>query len=177
MQVGVLINSISLRNLTIAHLHSLIKRRTDTTRETIQEASSSSDLLQPVINPIPAILLFLLGFMMSSHHQHSKISTMLHMLWGRTFMVAALSRLATYAILYLRPATSCIPPRPPTELVASFCMIAGGLLLMLANTSTIEALEYHNLDTMFIFTNVMGLTAIVMAWEAICLAIKGWGLQ
>ncbi|PVI01778.1 hypothetical protein DM02DRAFT_704141 [Periconia macrospinosa] len=175
--VGMLINSVSLRKLTMAHLRSLINRRTNTNTEADQEASLLPDQLQLSINPIPAILLFLLGFMMSSHHQPSKISTMLHMLWGRTFMVAAFSRLATYAILYLRPPTSCIPPRPPTELVASFCIIAGGLLLMLSNTSTIEALEYHNLDAMFIFTNVVGLTAIVMAWEAVCLAIKGWGLK
>lgn len=170
-----LINSISLRNLTTAHLRLLMERGIDTNRAAVQETSQSQEQLQVPMNPIPAILVFLLGFMMSSHHQASKVSSMLHMLWGQTFMAGALARIATYAMLFLRPPTSSIPPRPPTEVITSFCMIAGGLLLMLSNTDTIEALEYHDLDAMFVFTNVLALTAILMAWVAMCLAIKGWG--
>lgn len=172
-----LINSISLRNLTMAHLQSLIERKINRNRATIYETSQLQEQLQVSMNPIPAMLVFLLGFMMSSHHQVSEVSSMLHMLWGQIFMVGALARIATYAILFLRPPTSSIPQHPPTELITSFCMIAGGLLLMLSNTDTIEALEYHDLDAMFVFTNVLAMTAILMAWVAMCLAIKGWGLQ
>ena len=102
---------------------------------------------------------------------------MLHMLWGQTFIAGALARMATYSVLFLRPPTSSMPQRPPTEVITSFCMIAGGFLLMLSNKDTIEALEYRDLDAMFIFTIVLALTAIFMAWVAICLAIKGWGQQ
>lgn len=171
-----LINSTSLRNLTITHLRLLLGRGIDSNtaagRETLQLDEQQREV---ALNPIPAILVFLLGFMMSSHHQHSQVSSMLHMLWGKIFMAGTLARIATYAMLYLRPPTSSIPPRPPTEVISSFCMIAGGLLLMLSNTDMIETLEYHELDAMLVFTIVLALTAILMAWEMVCLAVKGWG--
>ena len=154
-----------------------MERGVNTNREDAHETSQFQERLPVPMNPIPAILVFLLGFMMSSHHQASKVSSMLHMLWGQTFMAGALARMATYAMLFLRPPTSSMPQRPPTEVIISFCMIAGGLLLTLSNKDTIEALEYHDLDAMFIFTVVLALTAILMAWVAMCLAIKGWGQQ
>lgn len=46
---------------------------------------------------------------------------------------------------------------------------------MLSNTDMIETLEYHELDAMLVFTIVLALTAILMAWEMVCLAVKGWG--
>lgn len=161
----------------MAHLQSLMERKIKRNRAAVHETSQSQEQRHVPINPIPAILVFLLGFMMSSHHQASRVSSMLHMLWGQIFMVGALARIATYAIIFLRPLASSIPQRPPTEVITSFCMIAGGFLLMLSNTDTIEALEYHELDAMFVFTNVLAMTAILMAWVVMCLAIKGWGLQ
>jgi hypothetical protein len=127
-----------------------------------------------VMNPVPAIIIYLLGSTMSGHHQASKVSTMLHAQWGRLFMGFALARVATYVIMYLRHAKSTRPQRPPTEIIASFCLITGGLMLMLSNKDTVQALEYNSLDTMFVLNVTVGLTLMLTAWTAVCLTIKGW---
>lgn len=82
------------------------------------------------LNPIPALVIMLLGLMMSSHHQHSMVSSMMHKQWGMLFTAAALARGITYITLYLVPPSSYLPSRPPSELIASFCLVSGGLIFM-----------------------------------------------
>lgn len=125
------------------------------------------------LNPIPALMICLLGIMMGSHHQASMVSTMLHTQWGNMFMGFSLARLATYAILYIRMPAGYLPQRPPTEVISSFCLMAGGLLFMLSNKDTVASLEYNDLDAMFVFNVTMGFTAFIMAWAAACMALKG----
>ena len=84
------------------------------------------------LNPMPALVILLLGTMMGSHHQDSMTSTMVHKQWGNMLAGFALARGMTYVLLFLRPPVSYLPARPPTEIVSSFCLIAGGLLLMLS---------------------------------------------
>jgi hypothetical protein len=129
------------------------------------------------MNPLPALIIMLLGKMMSSHHQDSMLSTMIHSQWGGMFMGFALARGFTYIILYISPPTSFLPSRPPTEIITSFCLIAGGITFMLSNKDTVAVLEGYNLDAMFTFTVTMGLTAILMAWTTVLVAIKGWAYQ
>ncbi|CAA9962038.1 Integral membrane protein [Pyrenophora teres f. maculata] len=129
------------------------------------------------MNPLPALIIMLLGKMMSSHHQTSMVSTMIHSLWGSMFMGFALARGVTYITLYISPPTSFLPSRPPTEIVTAFCLIAGGITFMVSNKDTVAALESYNLDAMFIFTVVMGVTALLMAWTTVLIAIKGWALR
>jgi hypothetical protein len=129
------------------------------------------------MNPLPALMILLLGKMMSSHHQASMLSTMIHSQWGGMFMGFALARGLTYITLYVSPPTSFLPSRPPTEVITSFCLIAGGITFMLSNKDTVAALEGYNLDAMFTFTVTMGLTALLMAWTTVVIAIKGWGSQ
>lgn len=126
------------------------------------------------LNPMPALMICLLGIMMGSHHQASMVSTMLHTQWGNMFMGFSLARLATYAILYIRGPVGYLPQRPPTEVITSFCLIAGGLLFMMSNKDTVACLEWNHLDAMFVFNVTMGFTAFLMAWAAACMAIKGW---
>lgn len=126
------------------------------------------------MNPTPALIIYLLGSTMSEHNQSSMMSTMLHTQWGKLFMGFSLARIATYAILYLRPPMSYLPQRPPTEIITSFCLMAGGIVLMLSNKDTVKALEYNSLDAMFVFNITTGFTTFLMAWAAVCLAIKGW---
>lgn len=38
-------------------------------------------------------------------------------------------------------------------------------------------MEAYNLNAMFSFTVTMGLTAFLMAWTIIVLAVKGWAIQ
>ncbi|EUC39427.1 hypothetical protein COCCADRAFT_166 [Bipolaris zeicola 26-R-13] len=129
------------------------------------------------MNPLPALIIMLLGKMMSSHHQDSMVSTMIHSQWGSMFMGFALARALTYITLYISPPTSFLPSRPPTEIVTAFCLISGGITFMVSNKDTVAALESYNLDAMFIFTVVMGLTALLMAWTTVVIAIKGWALR
>jgi hypothetical protein len=82
------------------------------------------------MNPIPALIVLLLGVMMSSHHQQSMVSTMIHKQWGTLLVGAAFSRGLTYVIFYLAPPTSLLPSRPPSELITAFCLMAGGFIFM-----------------------------------------------
>jgi hypothetical protein len=45
---------------------------------------------------------------------------------------------------------------------------------MLSNKDTVAVLEGYHLDAMFTFTVTMGLTALLMAWTTVVIAIKGW---
>lgn len=129
------------------------------------------------LNPMPALTIMLLGMMMSSHHQHSMVSTMLHALWGKAFSAFAVSRIATYVIMFLRPPTSHFPARPPTELVAAFCLISGGLMFMNSASDSVKSIETNGLDAMTIWTITLGITGLVMAWEMMCFALKGWAIR
>ncbi len=82
------------------------------------------------MNPIPALIVLLLGLMMSSHHQASMVSTMIHKQWGTLLVGSAFSRALTYIIFYLSPPLSVLPSRPPSELITAFCLMAGGLIFM-----------------------------------------------
>ena len=129
------------------------------------------------MNPFPALIILLLGLMMSAHHQASMVATMVHKQWGTLFMGFALARAVTYILTYLSPPTSYLPSRPPSELITSFCLISGGIIFMASNTDTVRALEHHNLHAMFPFTVTMGFTAFLMAWVIIVLAVKGWAVS
>ena len=129
------------------------------------------------LNPLPGLIIMLLGLMMSSHHQASMVSTMIHKQWGTLFVAAALGRGVTYILTYLSPPTSLLPSRPPSEIVVSFCLISGGLIFMASSKDTVKGIETNDLNAMFIFTVMMGLTAFLMAWTVLVMAIKGLAVQ
>jgi hypothetical protein len=88
------------------------------------------------INPIPALVILLLGIMMSSHTQQSMVSSMIHKQWGNLLTGASFARGFSYVIMYLKPPNSVYPSRPPTELLASFGMTAGGIIFMASVSDT-----------------------------------------
>ncbi|KAK0936744.1 hypothetical protein LTR29_011697 [Friedmanniomyces endolithicus] len=129
------------------------------------------------LNPMPGLVIMILGIMMSAHHQDSMVSTMMHAQWGTLFFAFAIARATTYILLYLKPPTSHFPARPPSELLSAFCLMSGGLLFMCSAHDTVWAIETSGLDAMAVFAVTLGLTGVVMAWEVVCYAIKGWALR
>ncbi|KAG6018421.1 hypothetical protein E4U43_001250 [Claviceps pusilla] len=129
------------------------------------------------LNLVPALVILLLGFLMSSHHQSTSTSTMLHRQWGYLLMGASFARGLTYLLIYLRPPLSVLPSRPPTELLVSFGLIAGGLVFMASSSDTIDGMIHHELNPMLLYTVTVGIAELLMAWEMIVLAIKGWALH
>ncbi|KAL4917395.1 hypothetical protein BDW62DRAFT_218208, partial [Aspergillus aurantiobrunneus] len=129
------------------------------------------------LNPMPALIILILGMMMGSHHQDSMTSTMVHKQWGNMLVGFAIARGMTYILLFLRPPISYLPGRPPTEIVAAFCLISGGLLFMLSARDVIETMEFYDLDAMFTFTVGMGFTAFIMSLVVLVIAIKAWAVR
>jgi hypothetical protein len=128
------------------------------------------------MNPVPALIILLLGIMMSSHHQDSMVSTKVHGQWGSLLAAFSVARIVTYLFLYLSPPTSIYPSRPPSELLAAFCLISGGLVFMASTANFVRWMEDNNLMAMFVFTVVMGFTLFLMAWETVVLSLKGWAV-
>ncbi|KAI0394475.1 hypothetical protein F5Y17DRAFT_253735 [Xylariaceae sp. FL0594] len=129
------------------------------------------------INPIPALVILLLGIMMSSHTQQSMISSMVHKQWGNLLTGASFARGFTYVLLYLKPPRSVYPSRPPTELLTAFGLIAGGIIFMASSGDTISGMVHYGLDAMFFYTVTLGFVGLLMAWIVLLLAFKGWAVR
>jgi hypothetical protein len=129
------------------------------------------------INPIPALVILLLGIMMSSHTQSEMISAMVHKQWGNLLTGASVARGLTYVVLYLKPPKSVLPSRPPTELLTSFGLIAGGTIFMASSEDTVAGMIAYHLDAMFMYTVTMGFVSLLMAWVVLVLALKGWAVR
>lgn len=129
------------------------------------------------VNPMPALTVFCTGMLMSQHEQMLPLSTSIHMQWGYLLSVAALFRLGTYTLILISPPKSTVPSRPPTELLASFCLLCGGLVFMQSNSETVEAMMYRALDSMFTLNVNVGITALIMSWIMVVMAIKAWATK
>ena len=170
---GMLIESTKVRDLLNSVILSSPAGRGP---QTIREKLTPPKTYAHSMNPFPGLIILLLGLMMSAHHQHSMVSTMIHKQWGTLFIGFALARAVTYILTYISPPVSYLPSRPPSELISAFCLISGGLIFMASNRNTVDSLEAHGIHAMFPFTVVMGFTAFLMAWTIIVLAIKGWAV-
>ncbi|TAQ84608.1 hypothetical protein B7494_g7071 [Chlorociboria aeruginascens] len=142
-----------------------------------QKARAPPESYKISTNPMPALIVLLLGLMMSSHHQESMVSTMIHKQWGTLLAGAAFARAATYVVFYISPPTSILPGRPPSELITAFCLMAGGVIFMASSKDTVQSMELHDLDAMFVFTVAMGMITFLMAWIVLVIAIKGWAVR
>ncbi|ODQ67651.1 hypothetical protein NADFUDRAFT_21636 [Nadsonia fulvescens var. elongata DSM 6958] len=125
-------------------------------------------------NPFGAFVIFWTGILMSQHEQEIPTSTIIHSQWGNLLATAAVFRLFTYTLLYLKPPTNAEPTRPFTEAIVSFCLIAGGLVFIQSNTETVLGMVYRGIDGMFTLNVTVGATALLMSWQFVVFAIKGW---
>ncbi|KAB5533595.1 hypothetical protein GE09DRAFT_1040141 [Coniochaeta sp. 2T2.1] len=175
---GMLIESVRIRDL----LNITITEAAHAYPEHSYHDSERDALRQPEtyefsINPIPALVILLLGLMMSSHTQASMISSMIHKQWGNLLTGASFARGFTYVIFYLKPPKSILPSRPPTELLTAFGLIAGGIIFMASSSDTVEGMIHYQLDAMFVYTVTMGFVGLLMAWVILCIALKGWAVR
>lgn len=85
-------------------------------------------------NPFSALVIGITGVAMAAHHQDYIYEVSIHSLWGNLLAGFSVFRILTYFFLFLRPPTSSImPSRPPTEVLASFCLTSRGLVFMLSS--------------------------------------------
>ncbi|PSR90852.1 hypothetical protein BD289DRAFT_365417 [Coniella lustricola] len=173
---GMLIESVRIRDLLNTTVTQAINEGYDNVREH-ELALEEPGAYRFSMNPIPALVILLLGIMMSSHTQESMISSMVHKQWGTMLVGASFARGFTYIITYLKPPTTVMPSRPPTEVLAAFGLMTGGILFMASSGDTVAGMIHYNLDVMFMYTITMGLVALLMAWEIIVLAVKGWATR
>lgn len=171
-----LVESKTLRTWLNAEVDAM-PTRTEVHPEEAQEIRERPRTYTTSLNIMPALIILLLGIMMSSHHQDSMVSTMVHKQWGTLLSGFSLCRGFTYLLNYLSPPKSIYPSRPPTELAASFCLISGGLVFMLSTRDVVYYMELYNLMAMFIFTVVMGFTAFLMAYTMFVVGLKGWAIR
>lgn len=187
--LGMTIESRALREATSAPAWSQKSKEEDSTADqagfkTISESSAlpqerwqRPSTYSVSLNPMPALTIMFLGIMMSGHHQSSMVSTMMHAQWGMLFTGFAMARAVTYLMLFIKPPTSHYPSRPPSELVAAFCLTSGGILFMNSAHDSVRAIEENGLDAMTIFTLTIGLTGLILAWELACYSINGWAAR
>ncbi|KAG1472959.1 hypothetical protein G6F56_001231 [Rhizopus delemar] len=126
------------------------------------------------LNPFPALTVFMTGISMGNHHQDTAYSSNIHWMWGLLLSSAAISRLATYVLLYRNAPTSKSPSRPPTELVGAFLLISGSVLFMASNSGTILWLRRNNVDSMFLMNVVVAITSITLSYVAGLMIVKAW---
>ncbi|KAK9234449.1 hypothetical protein V1525DRAFT_413064 [Lipomyces kononenkoae] len=177
---GILFESTTIRSLFNAQVP-LPSTRQKPSAGQPQEQATNADAraAEPAqygfsYNPFPLFTIFWTGILMSQHHQATELSTKIHMQWGYLLATGAVFRGITYIVMYLSPPRSYHPARPMTEVLVSFCLIAGGAVFMSSHGETVDAILYYGLDGMFIMNVTVGCTALFMSWLMVLMALKGW---
>ncbi|KAK0610446.1 hypothetical protein B0T17DRAFT_511946 [Bombardia bombarda] len=179
---GMLIESTRIRDL----LNATVTEAANASPDHVHQDEERNELQEPQtyrfsMNPIPALVILLLGIMMSSHTQESMVSSMIHKQWGNLLTGASFARAFTYVLIYLKPPTSIYPSRPPTELLTAFGLISGGIIFMASLTiqsgDTVDGMIHYQLDAMFMYTVTMGFVGLLMAWVIMVVALKGWAVR
>lgn len=125
-------------------------------------------------NPFPALVIGVTGIAMAAHQQDYVYEVSIHSLWGVLLASFAVLRCLTYFFLWLRPPSSILPSRPPTEALASFSLAAGGLTFMLSSEEISFAFMRHGYDDMMAVLNVVvAVICLVFFFIAGLMTIKG----
>ncbi|KZO92141.1 hypothetical protein CALVIDRAFT_487969 [Calocera viscosa TUFC12733] len=168
--------------LTGMALESNFVRRMLSKPALVQTGHPESEVPQPPsyrgsFNPFPAMCVGITGMAMSAHHQTYLFQVEIHALWGYMLAAFALFRFLTYFFLWLRPPTSPLPSRPPTEALASFCLACGGLTFILSTEEITYMAMRTGKDDMMMFLNlVVAIMCLNFTWVLIVLTIRGWAV-
>lgn len=118
----------------------------------------------------------------------------MHALWGNLLTAFAVVRCLTYFFVWLRPARSLLPSRPPTEAIAAFFLSAGGLAFIsssepitfaamrnghggfLKHCNQHNNLRYVSDDIMMFLNAIVAIVCFAYALNLAILAIKGWAV-
>ncbi len=131
VQFGMLVESVRIRellNITVTEAPRVVQGQEN--RDEESEEACEPETYPFSMNPTPALVILLLGIMMSSHTQESMVSSMVHKQWGQLLTGASFTRALSYVLTYLKPPRSIYPSRPPTEILTAFGLISGGIIFM-----------------------------------------------
>jgi len=143
-------------------------------------------------NPLPAVVIGITGIAMSAHHQTYLFQIQIHSLWGYLLLGFALCRSLTCFFEWVRPppANPRLPAMPPTELIASIFLGAGGFIFICSDEQiTFWAMRTHrgksthclssssltsHVDDVMMFLNLaIAFTCVAYVWTTIVLVISG----
>ncbi|KAJ1310979.1 hypothetical protein OPQ81_009488 [Rhizoctonia solani] len=128
-------------------------------------------------NPFPAVVIGVTGAAMSAHHQNYVFQVQIHELWGNLLVAFAVMRCFTYFFVWLRPARSILPSRPPTEAISSFFLTAGGLAFISSSEPiTFAAMRSGRDDIMMFLNTIIALVSLAYAINLGVLTLKGWAI-
>lgn len=146
--VGMAIESPSIRKWLIGEAN---------TRHTRNRRKQSINSIEPdkqehgvgsrASNPLPAVVVGITGLAMSAHHQTYQFQVQIHALWGYLLLGFAICRCITCFLEWVRRPEgrmSTLPGMPPTELVGSVFLGAGGIAFICSDEEiTLWAMRTH----------------------------------
>lgn len=177
--VGMALESKSVRNMlgyAVVRRHPAATPGRANEDETLAQAQPPS--YSQSFNPFPSLVIGVTGVAMAAHHQDYLYEVQVHILWGEMLAAFAVLRWLTYFFLWIRPPTSTLPSRPPTEAVASFALCCGGLLFMLSNEEvSFAAMRSDYADAMAMLNLAISIVALVFCWTFCVMMIKAWAFR
>lgn len=123
------------------------------------------------LNPMPALVINVTGFMLGQHKHGSMVSTMLHAQWAACLVIFGMARAVSYICIYLKPG------KPPSEIIAAFALSTGGILFMVSCPDHARSIENAGLHATPVLGLVVGITSVLMAWMVVVFAIKDWAKE
>ncbi|GBE79334.1 Uncharacterized membrane protein [Sparassis crispa] len=140
-----------------------------------QEAVAEPPSYIASFNPFPALCIGITGIAMSAHFQVYVFQVQIHMLWGYLLAMFAVLRFLTYCFLWSSPPRSILPSRPPTEALASFFLVCGGLVFMFSTEEvTIAAMRQGHDDVMMFLNLSIAITCFACCWALALVGTKGY---
>ncbi|KAL1957650.1 hypothetical protein VTO42DRAFT_5627 [Malbranchea cinnamomea] len=151
---------------------------------------SSSRTGRPTRNLIPALVILLTGYAMSSHHQHLEVSTQVHAVFGYTLMGAGAVRILEISFILKDQDTASVDLLQPStfQYLTPYLLYASGFLFMGATEEQMQLLNDAGIDhvsyvlvlysmafIMFLFVNILLHIYSVNTWPRSTISHSGAG--